>query len=107
MWSDNVTREQKLLAQAQKKDLELDLIQHCTKISQGLDKLSPNSGDRAIWELVQNARDLSKDCHIRMTLTGDEFVFAHQGEPFTYETLTSLIKQVSSTEKQYRELNND
>lgn len=107
MWSDNVTREQKLLAQAQKKDLELDLIQHCTKISQGLDKLSPNSGDRAIWELVQNARDLSKDCHIRMTLTEDEFVFAHQGEPFTYETLTSLIKQVSSTEKQYRELNND
>lgn len=101
------TREQRLLAQAQKKDLELDLIQHCTKISQGLDKLSPNSGDRAIWELVQNARDLSKNCHIRITLTGDELVFAHQGEPFTYETLTSLIKQVSSTEKQYKELNND
>ncbi len=101
------TREQKLLAQAQQKDLELDLIQHCTKISQGLDKLAPNSGDRAIWELVQNARDLSNDCHIRMMLAGDEFVFAHQGEPFTYETLTSLIKQVSSTEKQYRELNDD
>lgn len=96
-------RYELLKKQAERKDRMLDLLQHCTKISQGLDKLSPNSGDRAIWELIQNACDLSKQSHISMTLTEQEFVFAHQGEPFTYETLTSLIKQVSSSEKQFRE----
>lgn len=50
--------------------------QSCTKIDQGLDKLDPQSGKRAIWELFQNARDLArtdingnKTAHIKITLT--------------------------------------
>lgn len=102
-------RYEKLKKQADDKDRKLDLIQHCTKISQGLDKMPVNAGDRAIWELVQNACDLSKQgkCHIKMTLTEKEFVFSHKGEPFTYETLSSLIRQVSSSGKQIRKTEGD
>lgn len=102
-------RYEKLKKQADDKDRKLDLIQHCTKISQGLDKMPVNAGDRAIWELVQNACDLSKQgkCHIKMTLTENEFVFSHKGEPFTYETLSSLIRQVSSSGKQIRQAEGD
>ncbi len=101
------SRNELLRKQAEKQDRMVDLLQHCSKISNGLDKLASNSGDRAIWELVQNAKDLSEECHICMTLSKDIFVFAHKGTPFNYETLTSLIKQVSSSEKQFRKKNDD
>ena len=101
------TRNDLLKKQAERQDRMLDLLQHCSKISTGIDNLASNSGDRAIWELVQNAKDLSGECHICMKLTKDRFVFKHKGTPFNYETLTSLIKQVSSSEKQFREKNSD
>lgn len=81
--------------------------QSCTKIDQGLDKLDPRSGERAIWELFQNARDLAqinetgnKEAHIKITLTPTEFVFAHQGRPFDDDSLSSLVMQVSSQGKE-------
>ena len=81
--------------------------QSCTKIDQGLDKLDPRSGERAIWELFQNARDLArtdtngdKTAHIKITLTSSEFIFAHQGQPFDHDSLTSLVMQVSSRGKE-------
>ena len=48
-----------------RKQMELDqkrafCKQSCTKIDQGLDRLDPRSGERAIWELFQNARDLAR-----------------------------------------------
>ena len=91
-------RYEKLKKQDDDKDHMLNLIQHCTKISQGLDKIPLNADDRAIWEFVQNACDLSKHepCHIKMTLTKDQFVFTHKGRPFTYETLSSLIRLLHS-----------
>lgn len=101
------TRNDLLKKQAERQDRMLDLLQHCSKISTGIDNLASNSGDRAIWELVQNAKDLSEDCYICMQLKKDRFVFKHKGTPFNYETLTSLIKQVSSSEKQFRKKNSD
>lgn len=81
--------------------------QSCTKIDQGLDRLDPRSGERAIWELFQNARDLAqtndegnKEAHIKITLTPSEFIFAHQGRPFDTDSLKSLVMQVSSQSKE-------
>jgi hypothetical protein len=75
-----------------------------------LDKLDPRSGERAIWELFQNARDLAKknangekEAHIKLTLTPTEFIFAHQGKPFTHDSFGSLVKQVSSQCKEDEE----
>ena len=81
--------------------------QSCTKIDQGLAKLDNRSSERAIWELFQNARDLAKvneagkkESHIKIRLTLDEFIFAHQGRPFTHDSFSSLVKQVSAQEKE-------
>lgn len=55
--------------------------------------------NRAIWELVQNARDVSKvetKSQIIFTRKLDEFVFQHNGQPFDRKSIQSLILQTSS-----------
>lgn len=81
--------------------------QSCSKIDQGLGKFDLRSGERAIWELFQNARDLAKlnqdgnkEAHISIELTPDYFIFKHQGLPFTHDSLNSLVMQVSSRSKE-------
>ena len=55
--------------------------------------------DRAIWELVQNARDVSKvgkKAIIRFIRKEKEFVFEHNGQPFDRKSILALILQTSS-----------
>ena len=88
---------------ARKRELRQNVKSHCTKIRDGIRKNGSTSGNRAIWELFQNAGDLSKDgcsAEIRITLNDDTFIFAHKGKSFTYDSLCSLVKQVSSQEKE-------
>ena len=68
------------------------------KINQGIERNNTRSGERAIWELVQNACDLAKNGHaiIKIELKDDGLYFSHQGEPFTIDTLSNLIKQQST-----------
>lgn len=59
---------------------------------------------RWIWELIQNASDCTpKDGSINITLevTDDRISFSHDGTPFSYDNLFSLITQCS--EKQLSE----
>ena len=77
-----------------------DSKQHCQKILQGIGKYDDNTAKRAIWELVQNAKDLSEQCKIIIELNSNQLVFKHNGEAFDYDSLTSLIKQVSSADKE-------
>lgn len=54
---------------------------------------------RAIWELVQNARDVvkpDKRAKIKFVRKVNELIFQHDGVPFTHKTLESLIIQTSS-----------
>ena len=53
---------------------------------------------RAIWEMVQNARDISKKAgvNIEFSLNNNEFVFRHNGLPFTATSLNALNIQTSS-----------
>lgn len=73
-----------------------DLKQHADKIIQGIKEIGPSHAKRAIWELFQNAIDLSTYCEIEIKLTDDEFIFSHNGVPFTMHTLDCLFTQVSS-----------
>lgn len=82
---------------------ELLLKGFCQKIIKGIDEPSPNSEQRAIWELVQNARDLSKDCRIAIRLYPDRIEFAHQGEPFDDNSLFALVIQNSSKDDEDKE----
>ena len=85
---------------ARKEEIRQNVKSHCTKIWDGIRANGSTSGERAIWELFQNARDLSDSAEIKMTLTDKEFIFAHKGKVFTYDSLCSLVKQVSSHEKE-------
>lgn len=73
-----------------------DLKQHADKIIQGIKKIGPNHAKRAIWELFQNAVDLSPSCEIELKLTDTELIFSHNGVPFNMHTLDCLFTQVSS-----------
>lgn len=86
--------------EARKEEIRQNMKSHCTKIRDGIRENGTTSGERAIWELFQNARDLSDFAEINITLTDKEFIFAHKGKPFTYDSLCSLVKQVSSQEKE-------
>jgi hypothetical protein len=81
-----------------------DMKQHADKIIQGIKKLEENDANRAIWELFQNAIDLSDNCDITITLTDDHFMFKHNGQPFTPMTLDCLFKQVSSKTLEERKI---
>lgn len=72
------------------------LMGYCQKILKGIEEPVANSEQRAIWELVQNARDLSDECHIKIDLCNDRLDFSHQGKPFDNKTLFSLTIQSSS-----------
>ena len=70
-----------------------------SKIMNGLAANNNRSGERAIWELLQNARDLSDHAVVKIKLTSDKLMFSHKGELFTQDTLTRLIKQQSSKDE--------
>ena len=53
---------------------------------------------RAIWEMVQNARDVSvrEGAEIEFSIADGKFIFRHNGLPFTAKSLHSLNIQTSS-----------
>lgn len=88
---------------AKKEAARIDMKQHANKLIQGFEKLDESHAKRAIWELLQNAVDVSENCEIIISITDKSLIFQHNGKPFTTTTLNSLIKQVSSKTSQ----NND
>ena len=101
---DLITKEKlnQVKNDADKMSIRQDVKAHCAKIRDGINKNGSTSGNRAIWELFQNADDFAKNgsTEIQITLTNETFVFAHKGIPFTYGSLSSLVKQESSQEKE-------
>lgn len=87
---ESIEDYQKYLKQRQ------ELMAYCKKISQGIENLEEKSGERAIWELVQNARDMDENCHIRISLMPDRIAFSHRGKPFDYTSLLALVNQNSN-----------
>lgn len=80
-------------------DERLEYEGYCNKIRKGLEELDEKSGERALWELVQNARDMSKDARIKIELTEDCIIFSHHGMPFDYTSFRALVKQDSSKDR--------
>lgn len=85
---------------AKKEATRIDMKQHANKLIQGFEKLDESDAKRAIWELLQNAVDVSENCEIIISITDKSLIFQHNGKPFTTTTLNSLIKQVSSKTSQ-------
>lgn len=71
------------------------LMGNCQDIITGIGKLSSDSYQRAIWELVQNARDESASI-VKIELHKNDFIFKHNGNAFDNKGLGSLIMQNSA-----------
>jgi len=87
-----------------------------TKILDKMDVLrlenNDNSSKRWIWELLQNAKDSAIEnqkikVNINFNKTSKVVEFSHNGQPFTLENITFLIKQVSTKERENEELSNE
>lgn len=100
MIEENLSPEE-LWQRNEKKRLEYE--NYCNKIIQGLEGLDENSGERALWELIQNARDqrLNEDADviIKIELTETELIFSHHGKAFDYTSFRALVKQDSSKDR--------
>lgn len=83
-------------ARAKNEAEKADLKQHADKLIQGFENMDDSHSKRAVWELVQNACDLTDQCEITIDFSNDQFRFTHNGALFTSNTLISLVKQVSS-----------
>ncbi|MET7029795.1 sacsin N-terminal ATP-binding-like domain-containing protein [Sediminicola luteus] len=84
-----------LIEKTRKEDERSDLKQHADGMLRDFEKFNKNSSNRAIWELVQNACDLTTQCKIEIDYRYNQFSFSHNGKAFTTKTLISLVKQVS------------
>jgi hypothetical protein len=80
------------------KSRNTDFEQHANKIFTAIKEIDPAYAEkRAIWELFQNALDITKDKGIiKISKTERGFKFEHNGRPFNDGNLTGLIKQSSN-----------
>lgn len=80
------------------KSRKKDFAQHAKKIYTAIRELNPElATKRAIWELFQNALDLSKqsDTVIKIYKQDKKLKFEHNGKHFDEDSFSSLIKQTS------------
>lgn len=84
-----------ILDQTIVEDQRSDLKQHADKMLRDFEKFNDFSSNRAIWELVQNACDLTNNAEILIDYRDNRIAFSHNGKPFTTMSLISLVKQVS------------
>lgn len=73
-----------------------------SKILQHMDRVRNNKSDvsarRWVWELIQNAKDVTYDdgVDIKISISDEELIFSHTGKPFTIKNVLSIINQISS-----------
>lgn len=77
--------------------------QLATKLIDGFEKLQENfeeSRKRWVWELIQNACDVSEgNLNLEIHISDNTLSFWHNGKPFTDEQLIYLIQQTSTKER--------
>ena len=89
--------QNKINEQAKKSQNEMLWGKPANDILNGRDNSVSAKPIRAIWEMVQNARDVSaNESNIVFTRKNGTFEFKHDGIPFTNDTLNALILQTSA-----------
>jgi len=93
---NNPEFDRKALRDRTERESELsDLKQHAMKMLREFEEFNDFSSSRAMWELVQNACDLTTTGELIADYRNERFSFSHNGKQFTTNALISLIKQVS------------
>lgn len=82
-------------------------------ILERMDKLRMNADENAkrrwIWELIQNAKDVSQNglpVEMKVIAANDKLTFSHNGKCFTADDITFLIRQVSNKDRKPEEQQN-
>jgi hypothetical protein len=101
--SESLLTREELKKKAKDESDKADLKQHADKIILAFENSSPIDARRSLWELIQNARDLSPKAKIEVFLEPHQLSFTHYGETFDSNTLLCLIKQVSSKTRKKKE----
>jgi hypothetical protein len=101
-----LTRKQ-LADKAKEESDKADLKQHADKLILGFENSNSLDAKRALWELVQNARDLSSKAIIEVNMESHQFSFTHYGKTFDSNTLLCLVKQVSSKTRKKQDQKGD
>ncbi len=104
MDSNNTFDRTQEVQKAKEESERSDLKQHADKMLRDFEKFNDFSSNRAIWELVQNACDLTIDCRAIIDYRDNKFSFTHNGRPFNSNSLISLIKQVSGDKDENSEI---
>jgi hypothetical protein len=99
---------------ANNKYFEMTLSSSTSKILNELKNIKESSEEkkneirrRWIWELIQNASDCTPSnstINIFLKISDDQISFSHDGNPFTYANLLSLITQISTKPESEEEL---
>ncbi|WP_298062799.1 hypothetical protein [uncultured Rikenella sp.] len=89
-------QQKQIKEERKRKERREMLLAARSKIMNGIERNNNRSSERAIWELMQNARDLSNHAITKIMLSSDSITFFHKGEPFNLDTLSNLVKQQST-----------
>ena len=78
------------------------------KLAKNISNLAEDENTRVrwIWELIQNAKDVSNEfgkCKINIDVYDDKFIFSHNGDPFEMKHLKSLVDQYSSKSEENKD----
>jgi hypothetical protein len=92
---EQIRSREEIIEQTKREDERSDLKQHADKMLRDFEKFNDYSSNRAIWELVQNACDLTTECEVEIDYKNNKISFSHNGKAFDTKSLISLIKQVS------------
>ncbi|MCB9189972.1 MAG: hypothetical protein H6599_11915 [Flavobacteriales bacterium] len=69
--------------------------QHADKMIRGFENFNNYSSNRAVWELVQNACDLTTECEVILDYSNGFFTFTTTENLYDKVVYFFLIKQVS------------
>lgn len=89
---------------AHNRNIATKIYEEMTKLRAVVDA-SPTTPRRWVWELIQNAKDVSIDGKVRVRIQADldgsdaHVTFKHNGGPFSAENIRFLIEQVSSKDR--------
>ena len=91
--------------EAHNQNIATKILKDLKKI-RAVDNLNSGASRRWIWELIQNAKDVSYDGKIRIKIYkesslehGKSFVFSHNGSTFSADNIRYLIEQISTKDQ--------
>ncbi|PPK87867.1 hypothetical protein CLV84_0821 [Neolewinella xylanilytica] len=89
-------------ASAHNQNIATKILRDLSTLRSTIDENTSNAR-RWIWELVQNAKDVSQAEGVKIRVaksSSNEFIFSHNGKPFKADNIRFLIEQISTKDQE-------